>query len=104
MTGSLLIDGMMAFFTVVLLGAVALPFYLFFPKWMESVRDRRVAFHAAAIDAISAELVRPQLDPAQVDRLFDQRRRNVAALLALDPAARIPVAPVFADVDFRLAA
>lgn len=104
MTGSLLIDGMMAFFTVVLLGAVAVPFYLFFPKWMEGVRDRRVQFHAAAIDAIGTELTRPQADPQQVERLFAERRRNVAALLSLDPTARVPAEPTFVDVDFRAAA
>lgn len=104
MTGSLLIDGMMAFFTVVLLGAVAVPFYLFFPKWMEGVRDARVKFHAEAIDAIGTELTRPQADPLQVERLFAARRRNVAALLALDPGARVPAAPAYGDVDFRAAA
>ena len=104
MTGSLLIDGMMAFFTIVLLGAVAVPFYLFVPKWMEAVKYRRIVFHAAAIEAIGAELARPQADPAQVARLHDQRRRNVAALLSLDPAARVPANAGFADSGLRAAA
>ena len=104
MTGSLLIDGMMAFFTVVLLGAVAVPLYLFAPKWMEGVRDRRVAFHAAAIDALAIELARPQPDLQHAARLLEQRRRNIAALRSLDPGARIPALHDPAVIEWREAA
>jgi hypothetical protein len=86
----MLINGMMIFFTLVLLAAVVVPIYLFLPKRMERERDRRVAFHASALDALAAELARPQADAAQTGRLLAQRDRNVAALLSLDPVASVP--------------
>jgi hypothetical protein len=104
MTGPYLIYGMMAFFTLMLCAAVAVPAWLVMPKWMEGLRDRRVAFHESAINAIGLELTRPQLNAAQVERLLDQRQRNVAALLSLAPAAKVPPMPVVAGTVLQAAA
>lgn len=89
MTTSMMINGMMVFFTLVLVAAVAAPIWLVLPRWMEHQRDRRVAFHAAAADALAAELARPQPDLQHAARLLEQRRRNIAALLSLDPGATV---------------
>jgi hypothetical protein len=90
MTTSMMINGMMVFFTFVLVAAVLAPIWLVLPGWMENQRNRRVAFHAAAADALAAELARPQPDLQHAARLLEQRRRNIAALLSLDPGARVP--------------
>ncbi len=90
MTTSMMINGMMVFFTFVLVAAVLAPIRLVLPGWMEKVRARRIAVHAAAADALTAELARPQPDLQQAARLLEQRRYNVAALLSLDPGATIP--------------
>ncbi|KAB7643638.1 hypothetical protein [Polymorphobacter fuscus] len=93
MTGSLIIDGLMLFFSLALAAAVAVPAWLFLPKWMESVQTRRIAFHRAAIDAITAELARPQADPGHVDRLLAQRQANITALRSLVPGAVVAPLP-----------
>jgi hypothetical protein len=90
MTTSMMINGMMVFFTLVLVAAVAAPVWLVLPRWMETVRDRRIAFHAAAVEALATELARPQSDLQHAARLLEQRRRNIAALLSLDPGAKVP--------------
>jgi hypothetical protein len=104
MTGSLLIDGMMAFFSLVLLGAILVPTYLVLPRRMERERARRVAFHTGAIFAIDTELARPQADVLQVARLEVQRQRNIAALMSLEPATQIPPPPVVATTYLGVAA
>lgn len=90
MTAATLLNGMAVLFSIVLLAAIAAPFYFVLPKWMAGEKVRRVAFHTSAIDAIGTELARPQRDQAQVDRLLARRRDNVAALKSLDPAAVVP--------------
>jgi hypothetical protein len=97
MTTATLINGMMVFFTLVLLAAVVVPLRLLMPPWMERVRDRRIAFHAAAADALATELARPQPDLQHAARLFAQRRHHIAALLSLDPGAK--VVPLHGEAD-----
>lgn len=104
MTAAMLINGMMMLFTLVLVAAVVVPVWLVLPGWMTSVRDRRIVFHAAAIDALGSELARPQRDVRHRARLLEQRRCNIAALLSLDPAAQVPPLHGEADAGCRVAA
>ncbi|WP_439533405.1 hypothetical protein [Polymorphobacter sp.] len=101
MTGSLMIDGLMAFFALATLGAAGAPLLLL-PKWMAGVQTRRIAFHRSAIEALTAELARPQHDAAHADRLALRRQQNIAALKALVPTEAIQ--PLPADTRLGLAA
>jgi hypothetical protein len=86
----MLINGMMVFFTLVLLAAIFVPIFRIMPGWMAGVKDRRVAFHASAIDALDIEIARPQADHAHLARLIARREDNVSALRALNPGAAVP--------------
>jgi hypothetical protein len=101
MSGSLMIDGLMAFFAIVTLCGAAAPLLLL-PKWMEGVRDKRIDFHRSAIDTLTAELARPQRQAAHAQRLAVQRERNIVALRDLVPGASVP--PLYNETQIGLAA
>lgn len=100
MSNSWIINGLMIFFLIAMMGAFTVPLLLL-PKWLEGAQAKRAAFHAAAIDVLTAEMARPQA-PGQAARLTANRRFHVAALQALAPHAVI--APVRYDRELLAAA
>ncbi len=90
MSGSLIINGMMTFFSVTTVAVLAFPLYRLAPSWLEGRVHRQIAWHRAALAALATEMPRAHNDPDQHARLAAQHEWHRRALAALAPDANTP--------------
>ncbi|KAB7645599.1 hypothetical protein [Polymorphobacter fuscus] len=89
MSGSLIINGLMIFFSLTTVAVVAYPLVKLLPSWLERSIYRKVAYHRDAIAALQVAIDRNQTDIEHRDRLLAQmafHRRSLADLAPGDAA------------------
>ena len=99
MSGTLIINGLMIFFTVTTIAVIAYPLVKLLPSWLERSVYRKVAFHSDAFAAIEVALARPHNAPEYQARLTAQHDYHRKALAALAPGHPAPAAAEPTKVD-----
>jgi hypothetical protein len=99
MSGAPIINGLMIFFSVTTVAAMAYPLFKLLPSWLERRVHRQIAFHSDALAALDGALVRSHNDHEHKARLAAQRAYHFNALIALAPddARNVAAAPVIID-------
>jgi hypothetical protein len=90
MAGSLIITGLMGFFSVTTVAIIAYPIVRLTPSWLEGRLNRQIAFHRQAADALVHAMAQAPLDAAQQARLAAQLEFHRGALMDLVPGAPVP--------------
>ncbi len=90
MAGSLIITGLMGFFSVTTVAIIAYPIVRLTPSWLEGRLNRQIAFHRQAATALEQAVMQAAGDAAQQARLAAQLAFHRAALKDLAPDAAAP--------------
>ena len=82
-----------AFFSITTVIVLLYPIIRLAPSWLERRVYRQIAFHRAAVAALTTEIDRAHNDRPHHDRVQGQLDYHRAALAALAPSAPVPAAP-----------
>lgn len=99
MSGSLIINGLMIFFSVTTVAVLLYPIIRLTPSWLEGSLGKRIAFHRAAAGALEAAMKVAHDDRGQFDRLKAQHDFHRASLAMMAPSGRVAPEDVPQRVD-----
>ncbi len=99
MSGTLIINGLMIFFTLSTIAVIAYPIVKLLPSWLERRVYRTAAFHRDVIAALGLAIERATADPEHRSRLEAQRAFHSRALTTLVPGDSLVDTAVPAKVD-----